>query len=101
MRFTSCVLAIALVACASQPPPPPVTRQVKIDASNVEAVQRAGYKLVNKDGKRLYCRTDPITGSRIQTRTTCMTEEELDQQAEATREAMERIQMHTAIPYGK
>ena len=101
MRLTVGVFALALVACATQPAAPPVTRQVPVDSSNVVDVQKAGYKLVNKDGKQLYCRIDPITGSRIQTRTTCMTEREMSAQAEATRESMERIQMHTAIPQGK
>ena len=101
MRLNLGLLAVALTACTSQPSPVPVTRQVKIDGSNVEAVQRAGYKIVNKDGQQLYCRTDPITGSRIQMHTTCLTARELSQQDEATRESMGRIELHSAAPQGK
>ena len=66
----------------------PVTRQVKVDASNVAEVQRAGYKVVNKDGEKLYCRTDPITGSRVQTHTQCLTEQELYDQINETQNLM-------------
>jgi hypothetical protein len=66
----------------------PATRQVKVDASNVAEVQRAGYKVVNKDGEKLYCRTDPITGSRVQTHTQCLTEQELYDQINETQNLM-------------
>jgi hypothetical protein len=94
MRLSACLLVAALSGCASQPSPSPVTHQVKIDNSNVEAVQHAGYKIVNKNGDRLYCRTDPITGSRIQTHTTCLTESELVEQNEATRQSMSQLPDH-------
>jgi len=50
--------------------------------------KHAGYKLVNKDGEKLYCRTDPITGSRLQTKTQCLTEQELYDQMHQTQNAM-------------
>ena len=91
--------AIVLAGCAGAPPAdapttpanPPVTHRVKIDASNIVAVQYAGYKLVNKDGEPLYCRTDPVTGSHIQTRTVCLTERELQEQMNANRQALSPI----------
>jgi hypothetical protein len=93
MRIGLSLLVVALAGCAAapSPAPAPVTRQVKIDNSNVEAVQHAGYKIVNKNGDRLYCRTDAITGSRIQTHTTCLTESEMIEQNEVTRQSMERF----------
>lgn len=69
----------------------PVTRQVPVDASNVAEVQRAGYKVVNKDGEKLYCRTDPITGSRLEKRTQCLTAQELDDQMRDTQRAMNHM----------
>jgi hypothetical protein len=69
----------------------PVTRQVPVDASNVAEVQRAGYKVVNKDGQKLYCRTDPITGSRLEKRTQCLTEQELYDQIRDTQRAMNHM----------
>jgi hypothetical protein len=102
MRIILGLFAGALIGCASQPTPAPapVTHQVRIDNSNVEAVQHAGYKIVNKDGEKLYCRTDPITGSRIQTHTTCLTERELIAQNEATRQSMERLNNLSQGPKG-
>jgi hypothetical protein len=108
-RLSVCILVAAVAGCAGHPQQPaatagqpvaatapaaaattkaPVTRQVPVDASNVAEVQRAGYKIVNKEGQKLYCRTDPITGSRLQTRTTCLTEQELYDQMHETQNAM-------------
>ena len=66
----------------------PATRQVPVTLANVAEVQRAGYKIVNKDGQKLYCRTDPITGSRVQTHTQCLTEQELYDQINETQNLM-------------
>jgi len=102
MRLSLVLFAIALAGCASQAPAPTptVTRQVKIDNSNVEDVQRAGYKIVNKDGVKLFCRTDPVTGSHVQMHTTCLTEREMQEQNEATRQSMERLGVITQGPKG-
>jgi hypothetical protein len=66
----------------------PATRQVPVTLANVAEVQRAGYKIVNKNGEKLYCRTDPITGSRVQTHTQCLTEQELYDQINETQNLM-------------
>jgi hypothetical protein len=102
MRISLILFAVALVGCASQPAPAPapVTRQVQIDNSNVEAVQHAGYKIVNKEGEKLYCRTDAVTGSRIQTHTTCLTERELMEQNAATRQSLEPLHNISQGPKG-
>jgi hypothetical protein len=100
MKIILALVAVTLGSCASSPAPAPQTRQVKIDNANVEDVQRAGYKIVNKDGIKLYCRTDPITGSRIQTRTSCLTEREMQEQNQAVRQSMESISSRQPGPYG-
>jgi hypothetical protein len=92
-----CGAAALLSGCATQSAPP-VTRQVKVDSSNVEAVQRAGYKLVNKDGQKLYCRTDLITGSHARTKTQCLTEQELDDQMQEMKQSMDNISSHNPGP---
>jgi hypothetical protein len=128
IRIGVCLFAVAtasvIVGCAGQPTHPtaaaappvtsqpavatqvaasnaPVTRQVPVDASNVAEVQRAGYKIVNKDGVKLFCRTDPITGSRVRTVTTCLTEQELYDQMREMQQAMDQINSHQAGPAGK
>ena len=86
-------LLALLVGCAAQPSAvtPSDSHLVKVDASNAVAVQRAGYKLVTKNGESLYCRTDAVTGSHIETRTTCLTREELDQRLDATKAALRSL----------
>jgi hypothetical protein len=94
--------AVLLAGCATKSSePPPVTHQVKVDASNVEAVQRAGYKVVNKDGQKVYCRTDMITGSHVRTKTTCLTEQELYDQMQQMKQSMDGFSSHNPGPYGK
>jgi hypothetical protein len=91
---------VLLSGCATKSEPP-VTRQVKVNASNVEAVQKAGYKLVNKDGQKLYCRTDLITGSHVRTKTTCLTEQELYDQMTEMKQSMDGFASHNPGPMGK
>jgi hypothetical protein len=115
-RFSACFLAVAAMSgCAGHPQQPvasapraiasaPPTagqtaasadaktvRQVPVDASNAADVQAAGYKIVNKDGEKLYCRKDPITGSRVQFQTTCLTAQELFDQQHQAQNAMSLI----------
>jgi hypothetical protein len=116
-RFSMCWVAVAALAgCAGHPAMPggtssqpvagaPVAtgraaataadtngaHQVPVDSSNVADVQAAGYKIVNKDGEKLYCRKDPITGSRVQFQTTCLTARELYDKQHQTQEAMSLI----------
>lgn len=96
-RMFVCVLAALIAGCASKAPE---TRQVPIDASNVAEVQRAGYKLVNKDGEKLYCRTDNVTGSRVRTRTQCLTEQELFDQINDTQRTMSWMNRNSPGPNG-
>jgi hypothetical protein len=65
--------------------------QVAVDASNAAEVQAAGYKIVNKNGEQLYCRKDPITGSRVQFQTTCLTAQELFDLQHQTEKSMSLI----------
>src|SRR5262245_62038030 len=98
----SCVLAACvLAACASQPAAPPVTKQVKVDGSNVAEAQAAGYKSVNENGKTLYCRKEQMTGSHVRTRTSCLTEQEWKQAAEQGRAAMQDMSRRVPPPQGK
>jgi hypothetical protein len=98
----SCVLAASvLLGCASQPAEPPVTKQVKVDGSNVAAAQAAGYKIVNEKGKILYCRKEQETGSHVRYRTSCLTQEEWKQAAESSRAAVQDMSRRVPPPQGK
>jgi len=89
MLMSATALAALVSGCATKPAAaPPVTRQVAVTTANVEDVQKAGYKIVNKDGQKLYCRTDLITGSHVRTRTQCLTEQELYDQMQQSKHTM-------------
>ena len=98
----SCVLAACvLAACASNPAEQPVTKQVKVDGSNVAEAQAAGYKIVNENGKTLYCRKEQETGSHVRTRTSCLTQEEWKQMAESGRATVQDMARRVPPPQGK
>jgi hypothetical protein len=65
--------AALLAACVSQPADPPVTKRVKVDASNIAEAQAAGYRVVNRNGQTLYCHKEYLTGSRLKSQTSCLT----------------------------
>ena len=71
--ITTLVTTGLLAACATKPAEPPVTKRVKVDASNIVEAQQAGYKVVNKNGEPLYCRKTFLTGSRLKSTTSCLT----------------------------
>jgi hypothetical protein len=48
------------------------------DAQRLAAARNLNLKLVNKDGKQLFCRSNFQTASRIQRDTTCYTADQLD-----------------------
>jgi hypothetical protein len=89
---------LAATGCATtqSPSPPPAAHQVPVDAKNVVDVQRAGYKVVNRDGEKLYCRRELATGSHLNYQTTCLTEQQLTEQNGDAQQQMERIQQQSS-----
>lgn len=75
--------------------------RVKLDASNIAEAQAAGYKIVTKNGEKLYCRKDFATGSHLSTKTTCLTEAERQKEYEAARTAMDDMRKLNPPPVGK
>ena len=71
------------------------------EPTTVEAARKAGYKIVNQDGKPLYCREELQTGSHARKVTICLTEEELAMVRDAARRNVDQMQRATAIPQGK
>jgi uncharacterized protein YdeI (BOF family) len=51
----------------------------EIDADKIMAMQKAGYKIKNENGKILLCQQDLQTGSRLRKKTSCMTAREWEQ----------------------
>jgi hypothetical protein len=65
----------------------PMRADGTLDAKSLAAAQKAGYRLVNTDGKLLYCRTDVKLGTHIQRNgdTTCLTAQEITEMQDRTR----------------
>jgi hypothetical protein len=75
-------------AVAQQAKTEPETREQRPDNDALLKAQAAGYKLVNKDGKELFCKKEMVTGSRLATRTRCLTLAQLEEQRNATKDML-------------
>lgn len=62
-----------------------------VTAANLPDVQKAGYKLVNRDGQQLYCRRERLTGSHARYETSCLTAAELEALKESTQRGLESM----------
>jgi hypothetical protein len=107
MRFSIMLAVIALAGCAGTPPKQtPVAHQEKLDASNVVEAQKAGYKLVDENGSKRYCRRELNTGSHVRYTTTCLTEDEMTALLQASRQSVEDMRrtqppkQERAMPFG-
>ena len=74
--------------------------QTKADATKLDAealqealldAKAAGYKLVDRNGKEVVCKKETVTGSRIATRTVCLTLQQWADQRRAHSRAIEEI----------
>jgi len=100
MRLSVMAAALVLAACAGKPPEPTAERQVKVDSSNIVEVQKAGYKIVDKDGQKLYCKRDLNTGSHVRYTTSCLTEQEWTAMQDASRRSVEQMSRVRIPPRG-
>jgi hypothetical protein len=92
MRRTTTLLTLALIAgCAAEPAQVTPTRFEATDApaaTTLDAALREGYKIVDEDGRQLYCRETMKLGSHVRKERTCMTEQEfLAARADSQRKA--------------
>jgi hypothetical protein len=117
MRLFLLLMASGLSACAGQPasPAPPSASPTSIRAATTDVQQNAappadpnlanlikeakakGFKLVDKDGKQLYCREDFKTGSHLQKETTCLDQDELATLHDRTQQSMMNLE-HQQTP---
>ena len=105
LGFAAC--ATVLAACASQPAPSaaapapapksaPAAAAAQTEADTAEGLEKKfqdaarSYKVVQKDGKTLYCRRERVMGSTIPT-LQCITEAQLRNQVESTDELKNRM----------
>jgi hypothetical protein len=103
MRIHNILLLLLIVAgCAGTPPAPETPAEVaksgaevtdpqKVDTDVIMAAQEGGQKLVNEDGQQMICRREKQTGSHLHQKTICMTREDWDKTAAASKQTMEDI----------
>jgi hypothetical protein len=98
--------AALLSACASEPAttsstaptaaPAPAAAPAKTEADTAEGLEKKfqdaarSYKVVQKDGKTMYCKREKVMGSTIPT-LQCITEAQLRNQVETTDELKNRM----------
>jgi flagellar motor protein MotB len=94
MRSLMFFVALTLVGCASQPSgtqakqpttqAPAVSSSAAVQAADsvearrLVAAHKLNLKVVDKDGKQLFCRSNLVTGSHLQRDETCYTADQLD-----------------------
>ena len=101
-------MSVLAAGCASQPKSLPVAPvatptaplATTTPATTVQEARIAGYKLVNQNGKTVYCREQLKTGSHMRKDTICLTAEELDTARSASRRNLEQMQRRVPPPQG-
>lgn len=94
--FAVPVLATAADSSAAATPanaPAPASAEER--QQRVEGLaRREGYRRMDRDGQRLYCKEEEMTGSRVRRQRTCYTEDqlelELDLQKDTAREVLDK-----------
>jgi hypothetical protein len=110
MRILCFAVAFILTAgCALQPGIAPVApaavavESVAAPAKPADTLQEAklaGYKIVNNNGKTVYCREQLMTGSHMRKEIICLTKAELEIAREASRRNLEQMQKRVPPPRG-
>ena len=108
--FSSTLAAALLTACASQPDAPPAADAalpaVQAEAEAAQQLEKKfqeaarGYKVVERDGRTLYCKREKVLGSTIPT-TQCMSEAQLRLQVENTEELRGRMRNSAKCTLGR
>jgi hypothetical protein len=107
MRISLLMCALVLAGCAGKPSAPttyvsangqqlqsaPTTANGTLDPKLLAEARKAGYSLVNTDGRLLYCRTDIKLGTHIRkdTDTVCLTAQEMREMSDRTRQSLDLI----------
>ncbi|MDE2219131.1 MAG: hypothetical protein KGL25_11225 [Gammaproteobacteria bacterium] len=73
----------------------------RLSAEEIVGLKRLGYKLVDSNGRTLYCSSNIKLGSHLQHDNTCMTEGEMIALREETQRRLQYITTQVAPPQGK
>lgn len=85
---TAATAPAADAATAAEAPKPVDDKKVRTDKEALLRAQAAGYKLVTKDGKEVLCKKEMVTGSRLATRTRCLTLAQIEEERNATKDML-------------
>jgi hypothetical protein len=123
MRITILVGALCLTGCtahpsAPTPTPTPPTQYVTADlrpiseikptspddqmtAKRLVQAKKEGFRVVNKDGEELFCRTELRTGSHAVRDTTCLTAKQIDDMQARTQADLQNYLKPNTPPTGR
>lgn len=97
LRILVAALAFSLIsACAGSPPrasptqPSAATQPSAVDAPQTDidiVMRKRGYQLATFRGERVYCRSEALTGSNLQSKV-CRTAKEIEDQERAGKDAL-------------
>jgi hypothetical protein len=98
MRALLLLTAILAAGCAGQPTNPASSpgQIVTTDAGRLALAKNLNLKPIDKDGHRLYCRSDYETGSHIQRDMTCYTADQLDRLQAQTQRDWDQITLRNS-----
>jgi hypothetical protein len=111
-KSTLALILFALAGCAGTPPtpvmPPDQAAKSAIDVKDPEkvttdtimAAQEGGQTIVDEEGQKMICRREKKTGSHLQQKTICMTKEDWDAAAKASRQTVEDMARQRPPPQG-
>ena len=107
IRLTG-ITFLLVAGCASEPNAPPAAPAASPVAAaatepqpeTVQAAWKAGWKLVDQNGNKVYCREQLMTGSHMRKETICLTTAQLETAREASRRNLEQMQRRAPPPAG-
>ncbi|HEX3948469.1 MAG TPA: hypothetical protein VHW95_01315 [Steroidobacteraceae bacterium] len=105
MRALMLMTAMLICGCAGQPATPISSPAAAVPTAGIEAQRLAqarnlNLRVVNKDGHRLFCRSNYMTASRIRQDTTCYSADQLDEMEARQQRELDQLNSRPA-PAGK
>ncbi len=91
-------------AAAQQPAEKPADKPAaagKTLEQKIAEAKKAGYRIVDREGTTMFCRTRLKTGSRVVKETECLTEAEIEMVGDASRRGLADMARQRPPPQGK
>jgi hypothetical protein len=76
----------------------PATLTADVEAQRLARAKNLNLKVMNKDGKQLYCRSNFVTASRIERDTTCYTAEQVEQMEQRMTHELDQFSQRPSAP---